>query len=377
MLDLLSLLREKGAITASEYDILKNTAVANREKVAKIKMDVEAKTKDLPIITLKGKYSIGSQDSQHSFTPIGRIYRDTILVDDDESTNVSGGSELRRSRLGFEAKMFNNWKAKLEYDFAGSDADLKDGYIAYENSNSTGKYNIKVGQHHVPIGFHTISNSKYMSFLRRPLFADDPLQPARQYGISAQFYEKNYRWNIIAGWFLDEPGDGAVNVTGAGEDRQYISIRATGIPVMKDKTHLLHIGASFMNSDPKGDALRIRQRVLSHLNTSRLLDTGSLGINVKDINTWDLELLGIYRPLYGLYEYIHISADDPDGDANFKAWSIEGGWLLTGKSKKFDQAAFGSISPKRDFSQGGIGAWEIALRYENMDLKDEIYRRKC
>ena len=366
MLELFKLPQDKGNISASGYEFLKIAAVVDEKKmedsVSEIKQDVNAKTKDLPKITLKDKYSIESQDGQHSLTPIGRIFLDAIRVNKNESTNVTSGSELRRARLGFEAMLFNNWKAKLEYDFADSSAVLKDGYISYDSSNDIGKYNVKVGQHHIPFGFATVSSSKYMSFLRRPLFADGPLQTARQLGVAFQLNEKSYRWNIIAGWFLDEP-----------HERQTVAVRVTGIPFMTDTKHMLHIGASFMNSDPNGDDVRIRQRLLTHLDTSRLLDTGSLGTNVKDINSLDFELLGIYGPFYGLIEYVLTNVDDPNGDADFNAWSLEGGWFLTGESKKYDKAAFGSLSPKNDFGNGGMGAWELALRYENMDLNDGIY----
>ena len=139
---------------------------------------------------------------------------------------------------------------------------------------------------------------------------------------------------------------------------------------MKDTKHMLHIGASYMNSDPNGDDFRIRQRLLTHLDTSRLLDTGNLGDEINDVNTWDLELLGIYGPVHGLFEYISTNADSLDGDADFSAWSFETGYFLTGESKKYDKAAFGSVTPKTNFGKGGMGAWEIALRYENMDLND-------
>lgn len=376
MKDLLEILRDKGSITDEEYQLLRNAADADEEKLEAVRKDAEAATeeakeasKDMPKITFKGKFKIESADGQHYFQPIGRIFWDTVFEDRDGSPDIAGGSELRRARLGFEAQFFKNWKAKLEYDFAGSDADLKDGWIAYGNKFAgDNKYSVKLGQHHVPFGFTTISSSKYMSFIRRPLFADGPLQPARRFGAAAQFHETEYRWNVHAGAFLDEPEDGEVNVEGQGEDRRTYAIRMTGVPFAMDKQHMLHLGASYMFQDLQNDVLEIDQRIISHLDTGKFFDTGVIP-GADTVNSYDLEALGIWGPFYAFGEYVLWNVD-ATSDTDLSAYSFEGGFFLTGESKNYDKAAFGSISPKRPFGKGGWGAWEVAARYENMDLND-------
>ena len=192
MLDLLKLLRDKGSITTDEYGVLANAVNADDEQtegaLKEVKEEVAKTTKSMPVITTKGKFKIESQDGQHSFQPIGRIFWDAMNTDTDGSTAIfAGGAELRRARLGFAAQFFKHWKSKLEYDFAGSDAVLKDGWISYDNKFALvddSNFNIKVGQHHVPFGLATINSSKNMTFARRPLFADGPLQPARQAGVA-------------------------------------------------------------------------------------------------------------------------------------------------------------------------------------------------
>lgn len=377
MLDLLKILRDKGGITHSEYELLVNAAKADGEKVegikAETKEELKEATKDLPKVTLKGKFKIESQDGKHSFQPIGRIFWDSIWVDDDGTNSVTGGSELRRARLGFEAQFFKHWKAKLEYDFAGGEAALKDGYIGYGNKFSGGnKYSIKVGQHHVPFGFATKNSSKYMSFLRRPLFADGPLSPARQYGAAMEIHEPDYRWNVNFGWFLGEPDDGKVNVEGAGEDAQTWAVRVSGIPFMTDHKHMVQLGGSYMHINTEGDGLRVRQRALTHLDPTRMFDTGTWA-GQQDIDAFDLEALGIYGPFYALGEYVQWNVDDENSiDADLSAWSVEAGWFLTGESKKFSKSYWSGISPNQEFGKGGWGAWEIAFRYENMDLTDNL-----
>ena len=335
MLDLLKILRDKGSISADEYELLTSAARADSEKVEATVNELQAEvTKNLPKVTTKGKFKIESQDGQHSFQAIGRIFWDAINTDTDGSTAIfSGGTELRRARLGLQSQFFKHWKAKIEYDFAGGDASLKDGWISYGNKFGMigdGGFNIKVGQHHVPFGIHTINSSKNMTFARRPLFADGALQPARQAGVAANVYEKDYRWHLHGGVFYDEPDDGVAG--GPGENRITASIRATGIPFMKDKTHMLQVGASYMYMDQNDTPFRVRQRAITHKDTSRMFDTGSIGSGgVDSVDAFDLEALAIYGPFYALAEYVDwrveggtASAAVVGADFDLSAWSLEG-----------------------------------------------------
>jgi phosphate-selective porin OprO/OprP len=359
--------------------MLKNSAKADEEQQQTDQKEltdkVEEMTSSLPVVTMKGKFKLESQDGQHSFQSIGRVFWDTIWADDDGSTAVTDGSELRRARLGFQAQFFNNWQAKLEYDFAGSDADLKDGWISYNNGFSNGdKYNIKVGQHHVPFGFNTISSSKYMSFLRRPLFADGPLSPARQYG--AAFRVDGSRYLVHAGVFLEAPGDGETNtsniVDSTDDDQRTFAVRVAGTPFMQDEKHLIHIGGSYMHIDVQDNAFRVRQRAITHLDSIRMFDTGTFAAGVIDsVNAYDLESLAIFGPFHALGEYVHWDLDNSGTGADtLSAWSFEAGYFFTGESMKYKKGQFSGVSPNSPFINGGIGAWQAIARYENMDLND-------
>ena len=59
-------------------------------------------------------------------------------------------------------------------------------------------------------------------------------------------------------------------------------------------------------------------------------------------------------------------------DVSFDGYSVEGGWFLTGESKNynFKNAQFGGLTPNSPVGRGGFGAWEVGVRYENMDLND-------
>ena len=69
-----------------------------------------------------------------------------------------------------------------------------------------------------------------------------------------------------------------------------------------------------------------------------------------------------------------------EGDTNYNFSSYYGvvSYFLTGEQKVYKSSykGFDRVSPKNNFTgkEGGLGAWEVALRYSNSDLNSkDIY----
>ena len=158
MLDLLKVLRDKGTISAEDYNLLTSAAAADKEaseaQKAEMKKEVEEATANMPVIETDGKLVVSDRDGNWSFQPIGRVMWDAVDVDGDDAIATDNGdvqgTELRRARLGFEGDIYD-WSYKFEADFAGGDASVKDAYVGYGNSlTDTTKYGIKLG-HAYPV----------------------------------------------------------------------------------------------------------------------------------------------------------------------------------------------------------------------------------
>ena len=373
MLDLLKILVDKGSLTQGEYELLVNAARTDGKKIEdnlkEVKDEVARKTINTPKVTTDGKIKIESADGSWAFQPIGRIFWDNVLSDDDDSGTEDSASELRRARIGFQATFMKAFKSKLELDFAKSgEAVWKDIWISYNGKNSLGKHSIKIGQQHVPLGHATISSSKYMPLMRRPLFADGP-QPARKLGVALR--HDSERWFVHTGVFREglETGSDEIGDAGKGDEALSFAVRFGGTPVFRDNKHLVHVGASFMHQKLNGDKLNfIDNALVSHIGKNAL--EADFGDNAEDLNAFDIEALTVWGPFHAVAEYIHWNVDDPDGDADMSAWSIDAGWFLTGEAMKYKKGAFSGIDPRKAVGQGGIGAWQVAARIENMDLND-------
>jgi phosphate-selective porin OprO/OprP len=77
-------------------------------------------------------------------------------------------------------------------------------------------------------------------------------------------------------------------------------------------------------------------------------------------------------PLSAQAEYITTSVSrNADSNLDFDGWYAQAGYFLTGESRNYKKGSFGGITPKASVGEGGIGAWELALRYSTLDLIDK------
>ncbi|MGH8579986.1 MAG: OprO/OprP family phosphate-selective porin [Gammaproteobacteria bacterium] len=112
--------------------------------------------------------------------------------------------------------------------------------------------------------------------------------------------------------------------------------------------------------------------------SGRLVDTGNIPGDVNYFTLFGGELAGIYGPFSVQSEYIRADVDrETGGDPGFNGYYGYASWFLTGESRNYkaDKGVF-DILPLKPFSlkTGGWGAWEVAVRYSNLDLNDEGVR---
>jgi len=365
MLDLLKVLRDQGTITAENYQLLANAAAADKEKseatTAEVKAEVKEATKDIPKITTKGKIKVTSGDGNWEFQPIGRVMWDYINTNEDGSdTDDFTGTELRRARLGFQGKIYD-WGYKFEGDFAKDDTAIKDAYVSYgTNVLDDKKLVVKVGQSHIPFGLNTAISSKYMSFMDRPLFADTNISPARQSGAMVRLTADDYKWSVNAGYTIGEIDNGSSDKDDTGDT---FSLRGSFIPYMADKNHLIQIGAGYMNVSDDSDDFRFRQRLVSHKDRTRHIDTSTIA-GYDGSNAFTLDAMGVYGSFHAMAEYLDYTAEfDSQSDVDITGFAVEAGFFLTGESLKWKKGYTSGIKPKSKY-----GAWQIAARFENLDV---------
>ena len=343
---LYKVLLENNVITQAQY-----------EKLMKTK-DVKAS------INPKGKLKFQSETGDFQYQLGGRIMTDAAFYNDDV-TDLASGTEFRRTRLFVKGRMYKNWIFKANIDWAGNATAIKDMYLGYDFDPMV----IRFGQFGESGGMEDISSSKYITFMERSLPHLAFAPAARRIGVALNTYGNNWSW---AGGIFGE-GDSA---DGGDDEGSGFSTRLTYTPWRSGK-NMLHLGASFQARDPETNTLRFRARPEAHIDSTRFVNTGTMEA-IDSYTTSGLELAMVNGPFSFQSEYLTTGVDRKNGlsDLDFDGYYLYGSWFVTGEYRPYDvkSGTFGRVKPKRNISQGGIGAWELALRFSHLDLNDNDIR---
>lgn len=338
--ELLDLLLKKGTITQQEYDELNETT----------KGDVDVSTKG-------GHLKFKSKDDEFEFQVGGRVQVDTAFFKNDPALN--NGSEIRRARLFMSGKVFNDWKFKAQFGFAGNETDIEDAYIRYTGFDVG---DITVGHFKEPWSLEELTSSKYITFMERALPVE-AFAPSRKLGAGFGHHAKN--WTATVGAFAN--GESAENDN--DNEGHGVAARATYTPIIAENK-LIHLGAYGEYRDPQDSTVRYRTRPESHIANVRLVDTGDIE-DVDHTVKWGLEAASVWGPYSVQGEYMSVDNDLSGGsDPDFNGWYAYGSWFITGESRAYKNGVFSRVKPKSIVGKGGHGAWELAARYSDIDLND-------
>jgi len=298
----------------------------------------------------------------------GRLQTDWFWSSEDNAIKSDVGEqedgvEIRRARLYFSGLIYGNVEYKLQFDFAGGDADLKDAYLGLTDF-PLGK--LRMGHFKEPFSLEELTSSKYITFLERAL--PNIFAPSRNTGFMLHNTASDEKMTTAIGVFrsTDDYGenvdDGGYNVTG----------RVTALPIYENKgANLLHIGAGYSYRNPD-DSVRYRQRPEAHL-ANYFVDTSNFASDQVDLV--GLEAAWVNGPLSLQGEYMMADADrlGSGSDVKFDGYYVQASYFLTGEHRNYktSEAAFSRIKPKENYNAaGGPGAWEIKARYSGLDLSD-------
>ncbi len=281
----------------------------------------------------------------------GRLQSDYLWVNEDV-LNHRDGYETRRARLYLSGDIAEDFDFKFQYDFVG-DGEWKDAYFGYSGIQNT---YIQAGQIFEMVGLEGYTSSKNLTFIERSLPV--AFVPDRALGVSATHWTEN--WMFATGYY-------GQNLRDTSSDANGFSARLAWSNRSKNK--VLHLGASFAQRSPDMDSYRARTRPETHVTDTRLIDTGNL-TDVDNYRTNGVELAWVEGPWSIQSEYIQQSINrNSNPNLTIDSWYFLGSYFLTGESRNYSHkyGIFSTLTPHAE-----SGAWEIGLRYSEMDLSDNL-----
>ena len=339
-------------------------AEAAKEEVAKI-------TEDLPSINTDGKLEFKKGDNKLRIG--GRLQGDTTWALGDANLEGEGGNpvtEFRRARMYISGTLQKYWDFKFQYDFADdqdggapSTSGIKDAYLAYTGFDPV---TITFGHHKTPLSLEELTSSKYITFIERSQFVNgivDDTGGGRQYALSVHGYFADMFTLAGAVWA------GTANEDTA-EDHTGITGRLTFSPI-HEKTRMLHFGIGADHSEAPNGGIDIDAEPEIHPGAD-ITETDS--DDHEESTTWVAEASGYYGPFALQAEYAHADVSDSptERDVDAEGFYIYGSWNITGESRnyKWEEGSFSQTKVNHALNHGGIGAWEVALRYAWGDFEN-------
>jgi phosphate-selective porin OprO/OprP len=229
---------------------------------------------------------------------------------------------------------------------------------------------VSIGKQKEPISMERLMGGPYLPIFERSSVSDT-LLPARNVGIVFNGASPNGRFTWAVGGFNDWI-DASQSFD---ESARQIVGRITGLPLVSaDESNVLHLGLGVRYTDAK-EGLRYRGDPEFNLSPD-FVDTGTDDTGPMEANsstTFDLEASWRRGPFWLHGEYLRNEVAAPDlGDPVFSGYHVTASWILSGEMRAYNRRSgvFGPVPVARSVYQGGWGAWELALRWTELDLTD-------
>lgn len=342
-------------------------------------------------------------------------------------TQLSNGVTLRRARLYTEGVMWHDYEYRFEYDFArnwGGTSGITDAYVKYIRF---APFSVTIGQQNEGKSMESVMSNNYLTFIERGLpnnaYIEQSTNSKYQLGATAQMFDK--------AWGIPYVFNGGLTTTSLGYPTMNTSPGATGgnncfntgntnggagcqennqngwsgnqtyqlvgrgvvLPYKDDDGNLLHVGAwgsgrtltNTLNSDgtirnggwqfaSQPDTNVDRTNYVNTYNMSKTV--GSKTYLAQHVNMFGAELAGAYGPFHTTTEYMwaNVLGQGYTGNNATQGFSTNVGWFITGETRPYDEkkGTWNRVIPKANFSSGGgWGAFELAARYDLIDLNSQ------
>ena len=336
-----------------------------------------------------------------SFKPRGRILLDAGFVSSPgavESPTLGWHARLRRVRLGFEGTVPGGLGYKAEADLANGAVGFGDVWLTYTPKGTNLLF--RAGNFETLNSMEQISSSNFVTFVERSAF-NDAFTNARRLGAALAWRSPSLDWRVEGGLFTGHSIDSSLDNDGwIGAARLVYAPKALG--------GQLHFGLNYQHRDfasniaggtssgiamPSTNQLaRYRARPNSQLTDVRFIDTGNFAAHGDDI--FGLEASAIFKGLYFSSEAQWVktrayrAGDKASGADAFSGGNLavvptsnpgffgaygEVGYFLTGETRGYKRGdgIWARTKVLNPLSKGGSGAFQIAARFEHVDLNSD------
>lgn len=325
------------------------------------------------------------KDTRNPSAKMGALlHMDTSSFHQDEGSlqrvgDVQNGTEIRRVRLGISGSWLDQYKYKVEVDFAKAEVALKDSYVEMTDLPWIGGF--KIGYYKEFINMEEIISDNHVWLIERSSINNTLSKTVfgRSLGMSIgnESAQKDYTWNL--GLFYKTPG-----TLDVAEDQPHdwgVTTRWTHLfyeDISLGKRLHLGFGYSCKFFDEEKE-LSFSGKMesndcLSLLGTGNFTGTETMHTFVPEF-LWTSGRLAVHAE-YILAQLKNGHCDDPLIHGGF----VQMGYWLTGEHYTYvkGRGVLGRVEPNTSFTRmckdgiwvSGLGGWQMIYRFSWSDLSD-------
>ena len=375
--------------------------------------DSAAKKKEAPVVKASASgFGLESADGQNSIKFSGLFQADyrsfssglsdvgAISVPNPPAANNPPGFYpaneandsflLRRVRPTVQGTVFGIYDYRITGEFGDGKSQVVDAYV---DSRFKPWFKVRVGKFKPFVGLERLQSGSDIKLMERS-YVTNAILPNRDLGVAVHGdvldNRLNYAFGITNG--VADGGDAATSATPIS-DREY-QARLFATPFNQEYSALAGLGfgvaatytnaegtfnsstGAISNSDLTSGYKTEGQQTFFKYSSNAYLD----GRRFR----WTPQAYYYYGPFGVMTEYVdesqEVNYNAPSSNKhvgvnkktlNNKAWQITASYLLTG-----EDASFKGVKPKQNFDldKGGWGAWELAARYDKIELDDDTFK---
>lgn len=328
--------------------------------------EAAAKARSAPVSTIGASgFSWRSGDSNFLFRMRGNVQADARFFIDDTGA-VNDSFLMRRVRPSFEGTVYGNYDFRVMPDFAGNSTTLLD---AYADLRFSPYFGVLAGKTKSPFGLERLVSQTSLPFVERGL--PTSLAPNRDIGLQAHGSLWGQRLDYTFG-ILNGTPDGGSSVSDLDDDKEFagrlFSHPFKGTSVTGLRGLGLGVAATYGDKTDSNPAsyTTVNQQTFFRFNTGVLNDGAHWRLGPQAY--WYVGPLGI------LGEYTISNQELRSGavaqEIENTAWQVAVSYVLTG-----EDASYRGVTPAKNFnlSDGTWGAFEVALRYGELDIDNDAF----
>jgi phosphate-selective porin OprO/OprP len=295
---------------------------------------------------------------------------------------LEDGMELRRARLYISGLIYEHIEFKWQYDFAKGAVGHRDVYAGFVNLGDWIP-NVRVGHQYEPFGLDALTSSNDSTFVERATVSL-AIAPNRNPGFlfwkNLKDENKVERFTWAAGVFREDSSDNSV---ATGDGAYNVTARITGTPWWQNEgRRFLHLGAAATRRSIAGRQGSAGGEGLTYASKPEVDLFGNFvttGVMREADVDWRYggELAVVVNRWSIQSEYMLTKTDMNSNsaldDPSFSGWYVQAAYTITGEPRRWKPAEAIFQNPKpyaNAFEDGGLGAWEVALRFSDLDLTD-------